>query len=163
MTMKTRFSAWARRSGSLTHLVILVLLTGCAGDDFEAPSRSARVQEAEAAYQAERFDSISWSDAQRRSRHGNEVYASRCRSCHGTLGRGVTAYARERDLAVPSLVEPDWRYATSVDSVRHRIFVGHERGMPTWGIAGISPRDIDAVASYVLDVLRPEVLRDPPG
>jgi hypothetical protein len=45
-----------------------------------------------------------------------------------------------------------------MDSVRHRIFVGHAAGMPTWGVAGISPREIDGAAYYLLERLRPEVL-----
>ena len=85
-----------------------------------------------------------------RARRGNEVFASKCRNCHGTVGEGATEYARERDLDVPSLVTADWPFAESMDSVRHRIFVGHELGMPTWGVAGISPREIDGAAFYVL-------------
>jgi hypothetical protein len=30
--------------------------------------------------------------------------------------------------------------------------------MPTWGVAGITPREIDAVAFYILERLRPEML-----
>jgi hypothetical protein len=41
-------------------------------------------------------------------------------------------------------------------AVRRRIFTGHPAGMYTWGIAGISPREIDAVAHYILERLRPD-------
>ena len=60
-------------------------------------------------------------------------------------------------------MEPDWPYAASLDSVRHRIFVGHEEGMPTWGVAGITPREIDGVAYYILNGLRPDALRSGGG
>jgi len=69
-------------------------------------------------------------------------------------------YAVNRGLDVPSLVEPDWRMVESIDSVRHRVFIGHAAGMPTWGVAGISDREIDGVAYYVLEQLRPDVLGD---
>jgi mono/diheme cytochrome c family protein len=42
--------------------------------------------------------------------------------------------------------------------VRRRIFTGHPAGMPTWGVAGIPAREIDAVAAYILEQLRPDVL-----
>lgn len=80
------------------------------------------------------------------------------RSCHGTVGAGDTEYAEARGLNVPSLIEPEWRYSASIDSVRHRVFVGHVAGMPTWGVAGITPREIDAVSFYILERLRPEML-----
>lgn len=75
-----------------------------------------------------------------------------------TIGRGDTPYAANRGLEVPSLVEADWRYAEARDSVLHRVFVGHLGGMPTWGVAGLTPREMDAVTHYLLEVLRPEVI-----
>ena len=88
----------------------------------------------------------------------NVVFSTYCRNCHGTMGEGDTEYGEARGLEVPSLVEPDWRWAQARDSVLHRIYVGHAQGMPTWGVAGISLREMDAVTSYLLEVLRPEVL-----
>ena len=104
------------------------------------------------------FDSVTWASDSIRALEGNVVYSTYCRSCHGPLGTGGTEYARSRELDVPSLVVEEWSYAESRDSILHRIFVGHAAGMPTWGVAGISPREMDAVAWYVTEVLRPEVL-----
>jgi mono/diheme cytochrome c family protein len=98
---------------------------------------------------------VTWADDSQRGFEGNNVYAARCRSCHGFLGDGDTDYAREHDLAVPSLVRADWPYE-DVEDVRRIIFTGHPAGMPTWGVAGITPREIDAVAYYLVHVLRPE-------
>ena len=53
--------------------------------------------------------------------------------------------------------------SASIDSVRHRVFVGHVAGMPQWGVAGIANREIDAVAFYVLERLRPEILNEGGG
>ena len=57
---------------------------------------------------------------------------------------------------MPTLVDPNWRWADSLDAVRRRILIGHAQGMPTWGFAGITPREIDGVAYYLIAVLRPE-------
>jgi mono/diheme cytochrome c family protein len=143
-----------------TWLVAGVLLAGAACGDagFERPDRGDQVSSADSLYLPALFDSIAWADDLTRARSGNEVYASRCRDCHGTLGEGNTAYARERGLDVPSLVAADWPLGDSLDAVRRRIFVGHEDGMPTWGVARISPRDVDAAAFYIVERLRPEML-----
>lgn len=134
-------------------------LSACKSEHhFEPPDRGERVRQAEALYTPALFDSISWASDSARALEGNAVYAAKCRRCHGTLGRGDTDYARARDLDVPSLVEPNWILAAAVDSVRHTVFAGHAQGMPTFGVAGITLREIDAAAFYVLNRLRPDVL-----
>lgn len=147
----------------LLALGAVAALTGCQKHEFEPPDREAQVADAETLFSTSLFDSLTWESDEERHRVGNAVYAEQCRRCHGTLGEGGTDFARERDLDVPSLVEPGWAYENHHDSVRHRIFVGHAEGMPTWGIAGITPREIDASAHYILDVLRPDVLGGGPG
>jgi mono/diheme cytochrome c family protein len=133
---------------------LVILLAGC-GHDFEPPDRGARVLAAEATYDAAMFDSVTWVSDSVRAVEGNTVYAEMCRRCHGPLGLGNTDYAGQRGLEIPSLVEPAWALA-NLDSIRHRIFVGHEEGMPIFGSAGISAREIDGAAYYVLEVLRPD-------
>jgi mono/diheme cytochrome c family protein len=132
---------------------LVLLLVGC-GHDFEPPDRGARVLEAEAAYDAAVFDSVTWASDSVRAIEGNTVYAEMCRRCHGPLGLGDTDYARERGLEIPSLVEPGWALA-NLDTLRHVVFVGHE-GMPTFGSGGMSARDIDGAAYYIIEVLRPD-------
>jgi mono/diheme cytochrome c family protein len=110
-----------------------------------------------AAYDPAIFDSVSWADSSALLLEGNTVYSEQCRRCHGQLGRGDTDYARERNLAVPSLVAPDWPMA-DLDSLRRMIFVGHESGMPVFGDHDLTPRQIDATAAYILLSLRPDVL-----
>jgi mono/diheme cytochrome c family protein len=141
----------------LTVAVGLLALSACK-HEIEPPDREARLADAETRFQEQEFDTLSWESDDARALEGNAVYAAKCRNCHGTLGVGGTEYATSRGLDVPSLVQPDWSMEASIDSVRHRVFVGHASGMPTWGIAGISLREIDAVSFYVLDRLRPEVL-----
>lgn len=131
---------------------------GCADQEFEPPDREARVEAAAARYTAAAFDSIAWPADSVRALEGNVVFSSECRQCHGPLGEGGTEYAEERDLEVPSLVEAEWEYAGDLEGTRRRIFTGHPDGMPTWGVGRLEPREIDAVAFYLLERLRPEVL-----
>jgi len=138
----------------LPALAVAAALFGC-GHDFEPPDRAARVRAAEAAFTPALFDSVTWQTDSVRAASGNIVYAEKCRRCHGPLGRGETEYARARGIEVPSLVEPGWPLART-DTLRHVVFVGHEEGMPIYGVNGISPREIDAVAYYLLEVLRPD-------
>lgn len=145
---------------SVFALVALLAVSACEKKSFEPPDRTERVAEAGERFSESLFDSISWDSELARSTAGNSTYAAKCRNCHGTLGEGGTAYAEERGLDVPSLVEPDWLWSDSLNVVRQRIFVGHESGMPTWGVGGITPREIDGAAYYILEVLRPEVLED---
>lgn len=128
------------------------------GHEFHPPDEEERVLLADSLFSAELFDTIAWENPAQRVDAGNGVFAAECRRCHGTLGRGDTEYARERGLAVPSLVRADWPLAGDIDAVRRTIFVGHVAGMPSWGIHSLSPREIDAVAFYLLEQLRPEVL-----
>ena len=130
----------------------------CEKPKFEPPDRGAQVEEAADAFSLTLFDTIAWASDSIRAIDGNVVYSTYCRNCHGSLGEGGTDYAAERALPVPSMVTADWRYAAERDSVLQRIYVGHVQGMPTWGVAGISPREMDAVTHYLLEVLRPEVL-----
>jgi mono/diheme cytochrome c family protein len=146
------------RFRTLVAVIATTAVAACGKREFEPPDKAERIQQAHGMYSPQLFDSIAWESPEARSLEGNTVFAAKCRKCHGTLGLGQTDYATDRGLEVPSLVAPDWRLAQSIDSLRHRIFVGHEEGMPTWGVAGITVREIDGVAYYVLETLRPEVL-----
>ena len=151
------------RSSVLVRVTLLLsLLVGaaCSGEKktFDPPDREARVAEAEELFGQTRFDTITWTSDDERALAGNGVYAADCRNCHGTVGEGATEYGESQGLQVPSIVESDWPLAASIDSVRHRVFVGHAAGMPQWGVTGLTIREIDAVAFYVLERLRPEML-----
>lgn len=140
----------------------ILAIAACGGHDFEPPDRGERVRAAEAQYASASFDSIGWESAKARLDEGNTVYAEKCRRCHGQLGRGETDYARQRGLDVPSLVGAEWPF-DQMDALRRQVFIGHEDGMPIFGDAGLSLRDIDAVSAYILIELRPEVLGEGEG
>lgn len=135
-----------------------LLGAGCGEHEFEPPSEDERVEKAAAMYSPALFDTVTWASDSARLFTGNDVYAVHCRRCHGFLGTGESRYAEREQLEVPSLVEPGWEYAADMDSLLHSIFVGHGRGMPTWGVGHLSPRAIDAAAYYLLHGLRPDVL-----
>jgi mono/diheme cytochrome c family protein len=149
----------AKRELRLLASTLLFLAPAACGHHFEPPDRSDRVAEAEGLYSAAIFDSLTWSSDDDRALAGNGVYVDKCRKCHGPLGIGDTEYAQGRGLEVPSLVELDWDFSGGLEAVRRYIFVGHENGMPTWGVAGLSPREIDSTAFYVIAQLRPEILQ----
>lgn len=147
------------RAGALLAAAATVaLVAGCTEHGYDPPSEEQKVADAEALYSPALFDTVTWSADSLRLAQGNLVYADECRLCHGPLGRGETPYNESRELAVPSLVEPEWRYEDDPEAIRRRIFVGHQSGMPNWGIGQLTPRQIDAAAFYILEQLRPEVL-----
>lgn len=134
-------------------LVAVIAVTACQEHEFHPPDQEARVAQADSLYQTVRFDTVQWPTDSARVTEGNNVYAVHCDKCHGPLGQGGTDYAKEQNLEVPSLVRENWPFKDH-DAVRRRIFTGHPAGMPTWGVARLTPRDIDAVAAYVVERLR---------
>ena len=153
-------SSWCRLGKLTAMLLALLPLAACGGDhEYQPPDREQRVAEAAGEFDPDVYDTLSWSSDSARAVTGNSLYAAECRQCHGYLGRGDTDYARERGLEVPSLVAPGWALADSLSAVRRSIYAGHTTGMPSWGVGRFTPRQIDAVAFYVLEQLRPEVIR----
>ncbi len=137
-------------------LLIGVVWAGCKGHEFEPRGDGERLQEAASRYSPAMFDTITWADSARMLIEGAATYAAACRDCHGATGAGATDYAASRDLAVPSLLRDGWPYER-LEDLRRTVYTGHPRGMPTHGIGGLAPREIDAVARYVNDQLRPEL------
>jgi mono/diheme cytochrome c family protein len=145
-------------------LVALALaLAACEEKRFDPPDDASRIELADSLYSPALFDTIDWASEQERAYAGNLVYADHCRRCHGTVGEGGTVMAAGNRLEVPSLVDAEWRLRADPETVRQRIFRGHTGGMPSWGISRLAPRDIDAVAFYILEQLRPEILDSPAG
>lgn len=151
-----------RRVGALA---LLLLMAGCgggsesAGQETEDPNalREARadsVRQAEAAFDATAFDTISWNTPEERIERGAVVWNFSCRKCHGDQGLGDGELARVEELTMPMITDAEWEYADDVPAIRRRIFTGHESEMPSWGLYGLKYRDIDAVAYYIEDVLR---------
>ncbi len=144
-------------AGPLLGMAAAFAVAACGHHEFEPPDREAKVREAAASFTPATFDTIAWDSAEACHVLGNLIYVEHCRTCHGPLGQGGTDYAVTQGLEVPSLTRPGWRLADP-DSLHRVISVGHAAGMPVFGIHDLTPREIDAVAGYVLHVLRPDVL-----
>jgi mono/diheme cytochrome c family protein len=144
------------------HLLLLALLgtlaPACNDEGYEPPGEEHRLELADSLYSPALFDTISWESNQERVVHGNLVYADFCRRCHGAVGEGGPATVAGREIVVPSLVDAEWHLGDDMEAARRRIFAGHTGGMPSWGISRLTPREIDAVAYYLLEQLRPEML-----
>lgn len=143
-----------RPSGRALPLVLLTLLVAaCSGD---AGIDSADRLDPDALVQATffdtaLFDSISWSDPREARRRGATVYAYSCAKCHGTNGAGDGGHRIQgRLVRPPSFLDVDWRFAEDPAGLRAAIHGGSEGRMPHWGRAGLTARDIDAVADYIV-------------
>jgi mono/diheme cytochrome c family protein len=151
-----------RLAAALTFLLAAAGVTACSDDPgYDPPDPTQRIELADSLYSPALFDTIAWTSDQERTTAGNLVYADSCRRCHGTVGEGGVARVGGRDLVVPSLVTAEWRYDDDLEAVRYRTFTGHTGGMPSLGISRLTPREIDAVAFYILEQLRPELLTTP--
>lgn len=142
----------------------LLLAAACGGGkedqpaDRDAARRAAAadtVQMANEAYDAMGFETIEWPADSVAITRGSIVWASSCMKCHGITGLGDGGWVMRGDtLHPPSFLEADWRFRDDLDGLRRYIFAGNEEGMPHWGLVGLQPRDVDAVARFILQDLR---------
>jgi mono/diheme cytochrome c family protein len=138
-------------------LAAVFVLSACEDEGYQPPDESRSIELADSLYTPALFDTIDWESDQQRIDAGNLVFADSCRRCHGAMGEGGQARVAGRELFVPSLVAGEWHLHDRIDVVRQLIFTGHTGGMPSWGIHRLTPRQIDAVAFYLLEQLRPEM------
>jgi mono/diheme cytochrome c family protein len=103
----------------------------------------------------ETFDTIRWPSDSAAVARGAVVWTYSCRKCHGDWGQGDGVLVARGDVeAPPSFQNPEWRFANDRPGMRDQVFTGTNKGMPHWGMVGLTSRDIDAVSLYVQKVLR---------
>lgn len=154
------------RKLSLIIPLIALASVGCEGSEEQAEqmraeqtearqlARADSVARAEAEYDPAVFDTVRWGSDGERLERGAVVWRFSCRKCHGTTGMGDGETAQDLDIDMPVIVAEDWEYAGDPEAIRHRIYVGHESDMPTWGLYGLEYRDIDAVTYFIENHLR---------
>ncbi len=96
---------------------------------------------------------------------GRQIYQARCLSCHGELGRGDGAIAKNLSgPPVGNFTDATWKHGDKPEQVVGVIARGGQgSAMSAW--AGVlDPPEINAVAAYVFYLAGkpvPEVLRKP--
>lgn len=123
------------------------------------PSAADTEAVAQARFDPAAFDTVRWASDSVRLARGADVFKWACAECHGPQGHGDGGKVTPRGdtLRPPNFHDAAWHLAGDTDAVRQKVFAGNVRGMPHWGLRRMEPRDIDAVAAYVLTVLhRPE-------
>jgi len=150
------------RRTSIT-LVALAWLGACGGEAppppaEEPPPTLTRADSAEmavAAFDSTVYDTIQWQTEDAAIERGGLVYRVSCLACHGEGGLGDRGFIFQGDtLRPPSFVAPTWQYANDLPALRRRIYTGSILGMPYWGLVGMTNKDVDAVARYILGALR---------
>lgn len=129
---------------------------GCGSGPEQRLSRADSVGVALLTFDETVFDTIGWTSGEEVLARGEVVFETSCAKCHGPEGRGDGGFVLNGvTLTPPSFLGADWRYANRPIRLRRQIFSGSVQGMPYWGLVGLQYRDIDAVSSYILQVLRP--------
>jgi mono/diheme cytochrome c family protein len=140
-------------------LLALVGLAACGSPPDPADRAAVRadsVAVAEAAFDPMAFDTIGWETPVDAINRGGLVFSISCSKCHGPQGRGNGNFVMQGDtLRPPTFLGADWRFADDPMGLRKRIFSGNVVGMPYWGLVGLKYRDVDAVATYITEYLRP--------
>lgn len=141
-----------------TPMAAALLIVGCGGGEppetevAAGPDSTALAQEA---YDPTMFDTVSWESQEKAVERGQVVYRFSCLKCHGEAGLGDAEFVRAGDtLRPPSFREPDWAFAGDKEGIREQVFVGTAETMPHWGLVGLTPRDVDAVAIYIMEGFR---------
>jgi mono/diheme cytochrome c family protein len=127
------------------------------------PSRQDSLAMAAQAFDSTAFDTVTWNAPEEALSRGGLVFRTSCNKCHGVTGNGDgDLVAKGKSAAPPNFLAPDWKYASDPMGLRRAIFSGGTNTMPYWGLVGLKYRDLDAVAMYITDYLRP-TFAEPPG
>jgi mono/diheme cytochrome c family protein len=136
-------------------LMLPLMLAACGGggggEQANTPSDSVAL--ALEQYDPALFDTISWTSDSSEVNRGGIVWAFSCKKCHGQLGKGDGNQVIDGDTIRPPDFTTQWRFGTDDEGLMKAIYAGSAEGMPHWGLSGLKPRDIDAVATYVQKVL----------
>jgi len=87
------------------------------------------------------------------ARSGRVLFADNCAACHGqngvgTVQKGAKFAQREQGLMAPILLDDDWLYGGTIDTI-HETISGGRQGMMVAHKDSLSSQQIDDVAKYV--------------
>lgn len=139
-------------------LLVPLVMAACGGDtqDQAVVARPDSVAMALEQYSPALFDTITWATDTAETNRGAVVWTFSCKKCHGETGRGDPHLVVESDTIVPpDFHTPGWLYAADREALLKYIYMGNDRRMPHWGIEGLKPRDVAAVATYIQKMLVP--------
>lgn len=126
-----------------------------AGEAPQGPTAEDSVEMAAAQFDGSVFDTITWDSAGAAHERGSIVFTYSCAKCHGPRGFGDGGFIAEGDtLRPPSFHRAAFPFEGDLDGLRLQVYTGRPGGMPHWGLVGLGYRDVDAVARYILEVLR---------
>jgi mono/diheme cytochrome c family protein len=140
-----------------TVLAMALLFVACTETEVaeEAQAGPDSTALAREAFDPTMFDTVAWESQDKALERGQVVYRFSCLKCHGDRGLGDAGFVRGGDtLRPPSFREPTWQYAGDKEGIREQVFVGTAETMPHWGLVGLGPRDVDAVAIYIMEGFR---------
>lgn len=152
-----------RTMTSILALTLGLVGTACSSGEEDAAATPADASKAQAdsvmmaeeMYDETAFDTIAWESPEVAHERGKVVFQFSCRKCHGEAGLGDGGFVQGGvTLEPPNFLQDDWRFAEDRAGLRKQVFTGTAQGMPHWGFYGLKYRDIDAVATYIQEVLR---------
>ncbi|MSP17583.1 MAG: cytochrome c [Myxococcales bacterium] len=79
---------------------------------------------------------------------GATLFEYSCARCHGMNGRGEPAMKAQ--LGVPDMTDPAWQLKFTDEELVRAVRLGSRGGkMPPFGVDTFSPKQLDAIVSYV--------------
>jgi len=150
---------------TLTSLALFSALAACSNAEEEAAAREAAamaaaadsVEQARAMFDPAGFDTVTWETNEDAIVRGSVVYSYSCARCHGRFAEGDGNFVSRGDtLRPPDMTVADWRFLDDRDGLREHIYTGTDHGMPNWGLEGLKYKDVDAVATFLIEGINRE-------
>ena len=150
------------RVSTLLALGATLALIGCSNAEEEAAAREAAAAQAAAdsvefareQFDPMAFDTVTWESRDEAIVRGSVVFSYSCARCHGRYAEGNGGFVTRGDtLKPPDITVSDWRFLDDPDGLREFIYTGSDHGMPNWGLEGLKYKDVDAVATFLIEGL----------
>ncbi len=147
---------------TLATVALFTALAACSNAEEEAAALEAAaaaaaadsVEQARAMFDPAGFDTVTWETNDEAIVRGSVVFSNSGARCHGRVAEGEGNFVTRGDtLRPPDMTVVDWRFLEDPDGLREHIYTGTDHGMPNWGLEGLKYKDVDAVATFLIDGL----------